>query len=363
MHCAVIGVGKLGLCFALTLEKAGIHVIGVDLNESYVSSLNQKTLETDEPGVCEALKTASLFQATTNLSYAVENSEFVFILVQTPETDKSYDHTILENLLDKIASMECDPKHIIINSTVMPGFHARHAPLLKHTLSYNPAFVAQGTVMKDYTDGGKFNVVVIGTEDDHVRRWLTDIYKKINPDTHINVMKPTSAEIFKIADNTFRVIKIVYANMIADICNKSPGAVVDEVANALKNDTSIGSICMTPGYGYGGPCYPRDIRALATYASESGVDSSLLSGAQQVNEYHHKAIVDEFIAKNLDEYVFENPTYRLDMLVPMIDNSPPLRVAIDLFNMGKNVVIKGNDKLCEIIRKMYGPKIKTQVVS
>lgn len=333
MDCAVIGIGKLGLCFALYLEKMGARVIGVDVNEDYVNKINSKTLFSHEPGLMEALQGAARFEATTDMDYAVKNSKFIFILVQTPETEHSYDHTILEGVIRQIVRMPVEPKHIIVNSTVLPGFLATQ-DVGPHTLSYNPAFVAQGTVMEDYYKGGKFGIVIAGTTVPEVKEVLTKLYSGAN----LRFMSPASAEIFKLADNTFRVVKIVYANLIADLCKKTPGAVVDEVAEALKSDASIGSICMTPGYGYGGPCYPRDIKALKNYAVDLGYSEGLLGGAQVTNEEHHKTIVKEFLEMNLDEYTFES-AYRPGMKVPLTDNSPSLRVAEELKSLGKNVTL------------------------
>lgn len=334
MNCAVVGIGKLGLCFALHLEKMGANVIGVDVSPEYIEKINSKTLFSQEPGLVEALQASSRFTATTDLEWAVKNSKFIFILVQTPETEHSYDHTLLQGVIAQIASMPVDPKHIIVNSTVLPGFLATQN-VGPHTLSYNPAFVAQGTIIEDYHKGGKFGIIVAGTTTPEVKDALTTLYKGAT----IKFMTPASAEIFKIADNTFRVVKIVYANLIADLCKKTEGAVVDEVADALKSDISIGSICMTPGYGYGGPCYPRDIKALANYAMDLGYSPGLLGGAQVTNEEHHKTIVKEFLEKNLDEYIFES-AYRPGMKVPLTDNSPSLRVANELKGLGKNVIIR-----------------------
>lgn len=329
MDCSVVGIGKLGLCFALYIEKMGASVIGVDVDQGYVDRINSKTFESQEPGLVEALQNAKRFHATTNLEYAVQNSKFVFILVQTPETEHSYDHSILEDVIKRIVAMDVDQRHIIVNSTVLPGFHASQ-DVGRHTLSYNPAFVAQGSIIEDYASGGKFNLIIAGTEVQEVRDMLTGLYLG----TNIRFMTPASAEVFKIADNTFRVLKIVYANLIADICRKTEGADVDQVAEALKNDVSIGSICMTPGYGYGGPCYPRDIKALTRYALDRGFYPGLLIGAQQTNEEHHETLLQNLVAQNLDEYVFEKG-YKSG--VHLTDNSPTIRLAEALKNLGKNV--------------------------
>ena len=330
MNCAVVGIGKLGLCFALSLEKRGATVYGVDLDENYISNLNSKKFTSLEPGLTEALAASSRFTATSDLEYAVNETDFIFILVQTPETTESYDHTILTTVIENIKKVAKSPKHIIVNSTVMPGFF-RTQDVSPHTLSYSPAFVAQGTVMSDYENNGKFGVSVVGTHVQEVKTLMNDIFP------NIRIMTPESTEVFKIADNTFRVMKIAYANFIGDLCKSTPGADVTEVAESLKSDLSIGSVCMNPGYGYGGPCYPRDLKALTTYAVNCGLDAAILEGIRDTNEDHHKFLLEELLAQNLEEYVFDSFVYRTGMKVLLTDNSPVLRLAKDLEARGKTV--------------------------
>jgi nucleotide sugar dehydrogenase len=333
MDVSVVGIGKLGLCFALYLERKGMNVIGVDINKDYVEKLQTKTFKSDEPYISEYLLNTKKFKATTDLKYAVNNSKFIFVLVQTPETDKSYDHSILENTLKDICKLSNDKKHIIVNSTVMPGFF-RSMNIYPHTLSYNPAFVAQGNILEDYENGGKFGVAVLGTYEDEVIEFM---HKYVSKD--VQIVTPESAEVFKIADNTFRVLKITYANLIGDISNKTPGCNLNEVSNLLKLDKSIGSICMTPGYGYGGPCYPRDLKALTTYTSELGLDASVLEGVHKTNEDHHNVLLKSLLEKDLETYTFDSLVYRPGMKVNMTDNSPIKRLVDDLVLLGKNVVI------------------------
>jgi nucleotide sugar dehydrogenase len=316
----VVGIGKLGLYFARYVsETSGINVIGVDSNESYV----------------ENLKTSEKIEVTTDLKYAVSKSKYIFILVQTPETETSYDHTILKKVIDDIQE-NYENRHIIVNSTVMPGFHNSIVMIKGNTLSYNPAFVAQGTVMEDYRRGGKFGITVIGTLIDEVSSFLIENIYRDN--TKVHVMSPQSAEVFKIADNTFRVMKISYTNMISDLCKKTDGAVPEEVANALKNDESIGSICMTPGFCYGGPCYPRDIKALCNYVKSKGFVNSFLSGIIDSNEEHHAFMLQELLDMNNDEYIFDSVSYKEG--TDLTDNSPTLRLVNDLRKVGRIVSIK-----------------------
>lgn len=316
---AVIGIGKLGLCFAKYVhEVSEMNVIGVDNNEEYI----------------EKLKKTENIKVTSDFKYACSKSKYIFILVQTPETDTSYDHSILKNVIENIQN-NFENRHIIVNSTVMPGFHNSITMRNGNTLSYNPAFVAQGTVMDDYRNGGKFGITVIGSNIEDVCKFLTN---KVYKNKKVHIMSPQSAEVFKIADNTFRVIKISYANMIADICKKTDGAVSEDVSNALKDDVSIGNICMTPGFCYGGPCYPRDIKALYNYVKTNGFENSFLKGVMEANEEHHYFMLKELVDMNKDDYIFDSIGYKEG--IELTYNSPVLRLINDLKLNGKNVCVK-----------------------
>jgi len=274
--CAVLGIGRLGLCFALTLERAGLKVLGVDVNEGYVRAISNKALTSDEPGLTRALKESENFEATTDLARAVRGTKLLFVLVPTP-TDGGkyyYDHSTLSSLLVKLNEYELEDTMIVVNSTLYPGYirnigYSLLSKCQRTTISYNPAFEAQGDVLSGYQTGGWFGMVLIGAADEQVARILREIYTRLGEsnDTNICLISSESAEICKLASNCFRTTKISFANMIGDLADRTPGAEKHEICDALKKDRSMGPICMTPGYGYGGPCYPRDNKALATYAN------------------------------------------------------------------------------------------------
>ncbi len=349
MKISVIGIGKLGLCFALYLEKLGHEVVGIDIHQEYVDKLNAKTLKSSEPSLEEYLKAAKKFRATTQLS-EIKGSDLVFILVQTPASDESddfYDHGILENVIKNVNDL--GKYDIVVNSTVIPGFYNKWAKLVKGTLSYNPAFVSQGNVFKDYTTGGKFGVTILGTEHDDVYEKVKDLYP-----TKVHRMSPSSAEIFKICNNTFRVMKIAYTNYVRDLSTRVPGACPIEISEAMKADSSIGPVCTTPGYGYGGPCYPRDTKAVMQFAKNVNMDTFLPAAIESDNQRHHNHLLEEIIMSGKDVHTFENVTYRPDMSVSMIDNSPKLKLAEDLVKKGHKVIIKDTPETIECVKGVFG---------
>jgi UDPglucose 6-dehydrogenase len=371
--CCVIGIGRLGLCFAITLERAGYRVVGVDTNQNYVEKVASKTFQSEEPGLSEGLREATNLKVTTNLEEAVTNSKIIFVLVATP-TDGGrhyYDHNGLSNVLVNLNNLELKDKSIVICSTVFPGY-IRHIgrPLLSRcencSLNYNPAFVAQGDVLSGYRTGGWFGMVLIGAAEEQVRANLVSIYERLagpGSDTNICIMSPESAEICKLASNCFRTTKISFANMIGDIADRTQGAEKHEICNALKSDKSIGPICMTPGYGFGGPCYPRDNKALALYAKAVGVEPLIPKATDDYNDVHHANMTLNLLSEDKTIYEFEDVTYKPKCAVPMIDRSPKLEVACALVRAGKQVKIRDRHAVILEVMKEYGDMFTYETVS
>lgn len=373
--CCVIGIGRLGLCFALTLERIGLRVCGVDVNPDYVSKINDKTLGSDEPGLEKSLRESINLHATTRLEIGVQNSKVIFILVPTPTDGVKYyyDHGILSNILVQINILEVSDKVIVVNSTLFPGYIRRIGrTLLRNclgcSLNYNPAFVAQGDVMTGYRTGGWFGMVLVGAEDEQAKEILCSIYGRIpraenEAKVSICCMSSESAEICKLASNCFRTTKISFANMIGDIADKSEGADKFDICDALKCDRSIGSICMTPGYGYGGPCYPRDNKALALYASSVGVTPLIPVATDKYNDIHHEIMTNSCIASGNETFEFSDVTYKPNCAVPMIDKSPKLEVACALARKGYKVKIIDKFPVIMEVMKEYGDLFEYETCS
>jgi len=224
----VIGCGRLGLCTALCWEKVGYDVVGVDINESYVNSLNDKSLKTTEPRVEELLATSTNFRATTDISEGIAHSDILFILVDTPSTGGSrhYDVSRLGNVLLKINKHKVRGKHVVVGCTVMPGYIANiGAHLLRDceetSLSYNPEFIQQGDIIKGFLNP---DMVLIGEGSVEAGDALEGIYQRCcERQPTISRMSPSSAEITKISVNCFITTKISFANMIGDIADATPG--------------------------------------------------------------------------------------------------------------------------------------------
>jgi len=356
---SIIGLGRLGLCTALVFERKGYDILGVDLFPEYCDLINKRTFKSSEPRVEEFLQNAKNLKAVTSMDEALAWSDVVFILVDTPTgvSEKSYDHSKLSRVLSSINDKKVKNKHVIICCTVLPGYIATVGRYLLRdcentTLSYNPEFIAQGTIIPNFLNP---DMVLIGEGSKEIGDILESIYHKVvdNKPT-ICRMSPESAEITKLSINCFITMKISYCNMIADIADKSIGANKFDILNAVGHDSRVGTKCLKPGYGFGGPCFPRDNRALYWYAKSVGVDALLSTSTDQYNKIHAKTMVEEFLKQNKDVYVFEDVTYKEPCAVPIIEESQKLFVAKLLHDAGKKILIKDRADVIKEVQREYG---------
>jgi nucleotide sugar dehydrogenase len=253
---SIIGVGRLGLCFALNLEKSGYDVIGVDINEEYVNSLNNKTFFSFEKDVNDYLKKSQNFRATTSLQDALNHSNILIIAVRTTSLeDGRYDCSQVENVIREIEKIgkHKNTKYLIINCNVNPGYSDELQNRLdkyNYKINYNPEWVAQGTILynQSYPD-----LVVIGENDKKSGDLIECIYNDICENSPpIYRMNRLSAEITKICLNNTLTMKITMANFIGDIAIKS-GVDPNIILKAIGEDTRINSKFFKYGFGYGGP--------------------------------------------------------------------------------------------------------------
>lgn len=356
-NVSVIGIGRLGLCFSLFLEKSGYNVIGVDVNEEYVSLLNSKKFTTVEPNVDDLLINSKNFKATTNIKQALDHSDLLFILVATPSLpDGRYDHSQIESVIKTIASFgkQEKQKHLIISSTTMPSFCDTLPDKLSglnYTVSYNPEFIAQGTIYRDQLSP---EFILIGEGCKEAGDWLQEIYETSTISKPVICrMKRTEAEICKISYNCFLTTKISFANMVGDIAKKS-GVSPEPILDAIGCSDKVGHKYLKYGFGYGGPCFPRDNRALAIHAKDVGYEALISYATDQINVNHLKFQVEDFKTNNsLENPVkFDSVTYKSG--TDILEESQQLEYAVHLAQSGYNVTIQETQIVIDKIKKMYG---------
>jgi nucleotide sugar dehydrogenase len=355
---AVIGIGRLGLCFALLLERAGYDVLGIDVRTDYVESLTRKTLRSSEPGVAEALQSCHHFRASHHLDDLLEfPAQLIFVAVATP-TDPmgGYDHSAVDNLFAALYALRLPPprQDIVLMSTTLPGYcDSRAEEALRHDyfLSYKPEFFAQGSIIHDlqYPDQ-----LLIGAADDTAADKITSVYSSIcRSEPAIFRMSRLSAEISKLATNCFLAMKISFANAIGDLCIKV-GADTNRVLSAVGSDGRIGNKFLSYGFGYGGPCFPRDNRALAYYAQQQGSPLLLSKATDFVNQQHLEFQVARYLSEHgpEDTIHFTSVTYKAGTVI--LEESQQLAVAVRLAGAGRRVVIHESEEVIERLKNDYG---------
>ena len=356
---SIIGLGRLGLCQALTFERAGCNVLGCDVSAEYVATINARTLQSSEPGVEEALRSSSQLRATTSLAECVDHSALLFILVATPTGlgDHAYDCGTLSRLLEDIAALRRPHKHVVIGCTVLPGYIANVGSALLAdcegcTLSYNPEFIAQGEILSGLAAP---ELVLIGEGSEAAGDALEALYARATSSVPVVCrMSPASAEIAKLALNCFITAKISFANMVADIADRTPRADKNDILRALGADGRIGPRCLRPGYGFGGPCFPRDNRALGSYARAVGVEPHLCDATDAANRQHSVLMAEMLLTQGLERYVIADVAFKPGCRVDFIEESQPLEVAKLLARAGKRVAIRDRAAIIALVRRTYG---------
>jgi len=354
-NISVIGIGKLGLCFALSLEGSGYNVVGVDISKSYVDSINNRTFFSFEEQVNERLQKANNFLATTDLDLALLHSDVVFAAVATPSLPNGrYNHTQVESLVDVLISKGVQPKtkNLVINCTTMPQYSESVYKRLKDynwNVAYNPEFIAQGTIIRNQENP---DMVLIGESNKEIGDILQVIYNRMTKnEPKIHRMSLTEAEICKISLNCFLTTKIAYTNMIGDIAISS-GCDPQVILDAIGQDTRVGTKLTRYGYGFGGPCFPRDNRAISIFADDNGIDAKISKATDSMNKLHLHYQVQQYLQSGKKEFVTNSVTYKPEST--MIEESQQLAFAVELANNGIKVTIVETPVVIEQVTNVYG---------
>lgn len=359
MKIGVIGVGRLGICFALLLDRAGYTVKGSDIRTNYVAGLNQKKITTNEPGVADMLAQSKNISFTTDTREVIQDSDIIYVMVATPSlADGSYDISAVRRVVDDVKECDFDitGKILVIGCTTNPGDCQRIQNELRsqgiHVL-YNPEFIAQGSILRDLQNA---DMVLIGGEDQVVMDRYQVVYDGIQSDTTPNVhtMSLTAAELVKIGTNCFLTTKISYANMIGEVLIRSGlDQDVDRALTAIGNDSRIGTKYLRYGYGYGGPCLPRDNRAFAHYARRVGLDFPLGTIVDAFNQQHTQFLVNSLIEKNRDDLPFYMRSITYKPNTDIMEESQQYQVCQRLLENGYTVYVEQCDLIpTEVVKRL-----------
>jgi UDPglucose 6-dehydrogenase len=299
---SVIGVGYVGLCTAVGLASKGYNVIASEVDAEKANKINQGIPPFHEPGLQEKLKESiqknNLKCLVNQTEKVIHETDLTFVAVGTPsKPDGSINLQYIESVARNIgnALKHKDSYHVtVIKSTVIPGTTQNIVkPLLEQEskkrcgegfgLCMNPEFLRQGSAFQDTLNADR---VVIGSYDEKSGDSLEDLYKDFYSTHTPPIIRTTlsTAELIKYASNAMLATKISFINTIANMCEKIPGADVKVVATAMGLDKRIGPLFLDAGLGYGGSCFPKDVKALIACSKAFGYTPELLESTENVNK-------------------------------------------------------------------------------
>jgi UDPglucose 6-dehydrogenase len=304
MKLCVIGTGYVGLVAGTCFAESGNDVICVDIDERKIADLRSGKIPIYEPGLEELIRRNTenrRLQFTSDLNAGVKEGIVCFIAVGTPsDVDGSADVRMVLQAATDIARALPGYRVIVLKSTVPVGTADRvRETMAAHTthpfdVVSNPEFLKEGAAVEDFM---KPDRVVIGGNNERALSLMKELYTPfVRTENPILVMDNRSAEITKYAANAFLATRISFINQVANLCEKM-GADVAEVRRGIGFDRRIGHYFLFPGVGYGGSCFPKDVRAVIRTAEENGMDFSLLKEVEAVNERQKRLLVEKVHAR------------------------------------------------------------------
>ncbi|KIA89923.1 UDP-glucose dehydrogenase family protein [Kaistella jeonii] len=300
MNITIVGTGYVGLVTGTTLAELGNTVYCVDIDAKKVEAMKQGTVPIYEPGLEEMflrnIQAQRLF-FTTELEEALEKSEVIYLALPTPPgEDGSADLSYVLSVADQIGTLLTDYKVIVNKSTVPVGTADRVTAAISSKTKVpfdvvsNPEFLREGFAVEDSMNPAR---VIVGSESERAKEVMGKIYQ---PFTNIGIpiifMDEKSSELTKYAANSFLAVKITFMNEIANYCEKV-GADVDKVRLGMGSDDRIGHRFLFPGIGYGGSCFPKDVKALIRSGKQENFDFQILEATEKVNQIQKVILVSE----------------------------------------------------------------------
>ena len=314
MKITVIGTGYVGLVAGACFADMGNEVICIDNNLKKIEQLQNGIIPIYEPGLEELVKSNTIEKRlifSDDIDSAVKNSQVCFIAVGTPQgEDGSADLQYVFNVAKSIAQSMNGYKVIVDKSTVPVGTVEKVTEIIKQNTNYpfdvvsNPEFLKQGNAVDDFLHPDR---VVIGSNSDRATQIMQDIYAPFfRTGNRVIVMDVKSAEMTKYASNSFLATKISFMNEIANLCEKV-GADAEMVRVGMSTDSRIGNKFLFPGLGYGGSCFPKDVKALIKTGQENNCEMSIIASADRVNKSQRKSFVEKIVhrfGENLEGKTF-----------------------------------------------------------
>lgn len=347
MKITVIGTGYVGLVAGACLADMGNNVICVDNNEDKLKKLENGIIPIYEPGLEELVKSnvaENRLNFTSNIDMAVKKSEVCFIAVGTPQDeDGSADLHYVLGVAEEIAKAMNGYKVIVDKSTVPVGTAEKVAEIIKEHTNFdfnvvsNPEFLKQGNAVDDFLSPDR---VVIGSNSEKATAIMQEIYSPFfRTGNRVIVMDVKSAEMTKYASNSFLATKISFMNEIAQLCEKV-GANAEMVRVGMSTDSRIGNKFLFPGLGYGGSCFPKDVKALIKTGADNGIDMNIIKSADETNKQQRQLFINKIIAKFGEDLTGRTFAVWGLAFKPKTDDmreAPAITIINDLLNRGAKV--------------------------
>ncbi|MEV5116267.1 UDP-glucose dehydrogenase family protein [Peribacillus frigoritolerans] len=346
MKIAVLGTGYVGLSTGVCLSEIGHNVICIDTDEQKIKSLRQGISPIYEPGLENLLAqnaAAGRLLFTTSHREALNGAEIIIIAVGTPQMeDGGADLSYIVQAAKDIAENLVQSSVVVIKSTVPVGTNDFIKSIIEEhcnesvtfNMVSNPEFLRQGSAVMDTMQADR---IIIGSENDEAAKRVQEMYRPLNVPFILTSIR--SAEMIKYASNAFLATKISFINEVANLCGVV-GADVKDVAQGMGKDKRIGEAFLQPGIGYGGSCFPKDVKALLHTANLNGVHFSLLKETVAINDFQQELLVTKAINR-LGDLKGKKVAMLGLAFKPETDDmreAPSIKIARSLTKLGAEVV-------------------------
>jgi UDPglucose 6-dehydrogenase len=366
MRIAVVGTGYVGLVTGTCLAESGNTVTCVDINAAKVESLKQGRIPIYEPGLTELVirnAAAGRLHFTTRLAEAAHGAQLMFLAVGTPSAeDGSADLSALWAVVKELAGCLEPETVVVVKSTVPVGTNSKIYDRLKaltgrecHVTS-NPEFLKEGTAINDFQFPDR---VVVGARNEDDAEVLRLLYKPfLRTDHPFLTMSPESAELTKYVANALLATKISFINEMANLCERMGGD-INDIRRGIGHDQRIGFAFLFPGVGYGGSCFPKDVRALEQMAKQLGMEARMMAAVEQINERQKHVLIDKIRAQfgpSLKDKTIAIWGLAFKPRTDDVREAPALVLIDQLLAAGARVQVHDPEAM-ENVRELYGDKL------
>ena len=371
MNIAVVGLGFVGLSISSVLASKNYNVVGIDIDNQKCSDIRNGVLPLFEPELENTLRIGLKKKLTISNNFSlIKNCDMIFVTVGTPQTPLgAIELSMIKKATTTIGQIIRKSKKnpiIFIKSTVVPGTAQNVIlPILEKKsgkkanrgfgIISNPEFLQESNAIRDT----KYpHVIVLGGKQSKYMKKAKMFFSKMHPNVPIVITNFETAEMIKYANNSFLATKISFINQLSNICQKTPGVNVDDIARTIGLDPRIGKLFLNAGPGYGGSCLPKDMKALINFANISGINPTLLNAVEDINSKQLEQIIT--IAK---QQLIDLKSKRITILgtafkpnTDDIRDSKSIELIKKLLKNKANITIH-DPKAIENTKKIFGEKI------